>query len=54
MSATLHLGFRLDTYAQGSIDVQLPMVQRAEALGYHSVWSAEAYGADALLSLIHI
>lgn len=23
-------------------------VQRAEALGYHSVWSADAYGSDAL------
>jgi len=54
MSATLQLGFRLDTYAQGSIDVQLPMVQRAEALGYHSVWSAEAYGADALAPLAYL
>jgi len=54
MAASLALGFRLDTYAQGTIDVQLGMVQRAESLGYHSVWSAEAYGADALTPLAYL
>ncbi|MCU1394175.1 MAG: putative F420-dependent oxidoreductase [Ilumatobacteraceae bacterium] len=48
------LGFRLDTYAQPRIDVQLDMVQRAESLGFHSVWSAEAYGADALSPLAYL
>ncbi|MCU1397175.1 MAG: putative F420-dependent oxidoreductase [Acidimicrobiales bacterium] len=51
---TVELGFRLDTYAQARIDVQLDMVQRAEALGFHSVWSAEAYGADALSPLAYL
>ena len=26
---------------------QLEIVQEAERLGYHSVWTAEAYGSDA-------
>ena len=50
----IELGFRLDTYAQPRIDVQLPMVRHAEALGFHSVWSAEAYGADALSPLAYL
>ncbi|HEY8526915.1 MAG TPA: LLM class F420-dependent oxidoreductase [Acidimicrobiales bacterium] len=29
----------------------VPVVQHAEALGYHSVWSAEAYGTDAIVPL---
>lgn len=29
-------------------------VRRAEALGYHSVWSAEAYGSDALSPLAYL
>jgi F420-dependent oxidoreductase-like protein len=54
MGATVALGFRLDTYAQSKIDVQLEMVRRAEGLGFHSVWSAEAYGADALSPLAYL
>jgi len=50
----IELGFRLDTYAQSKIDVQLDMVRHAEALGFHSVWSAEAYGADALSPLAYL
>ena len=48
------LGLRLDTYAQPRIDVQLDLVRHAEALGFHSVWSAEAYGADALTPLAYL
>ena len=32
----------------------MALIQQAEALGYHSVWSAEAYGADALTPLAYI
>ncbi len=34
--------------AHPSIDMEL--VKRAEAMGYHSVWAAEAYGCDAVSS----
>ncbi len=34
--------------------MQLDLVRRAETLGYHSVWSAEAYGADALSPLAYL
>ena len=33
------------------MDVPVDDVRRAEALGYHSVWTAEAYGSDALSPL---
>jgi hypothetical protein len=33
------------------LDVPVALVQRAEELGYDSVWSAEAYGSDAITPL---
>jgi len=33
---------------------QLEIVQEAERLGYDSVWTAEAYGADALSPLAYL
>jgi F420-dependent oxidoreductase-like protein len=50
----LKLGYRLDLYRAADLKVPIEAVRRAEALGYHSVWSAEAYGADALTPLAHI
>lgn len=35
-------------YSGGHMALPVARVQRAEALGYHSVWSADAYGSDAL------
>jgi F420-dependent oxidoreductase-like protein len=35
--------------AQPSIDLEI--VKKVEALGYHSVWAAEAYGCDAISSV---
>ena len=32
----------------------LPLVERADDLGYHSVWAAEAYGSDAVTVLSYI
>ena len=34
--------------------VPVELVRRAEELGYHSVWSAEAYGTDALSPLAYL
>ena len=38
-------------YSGAYLDVPVALVQRAEELGYDSVWSAEAYGSDAITPL---
>ncbi|MEM9257360.1 MAG: LLM class F420-dependent oxidoreductase [Pseudomonadota bacterium] len=40
----------LDTAFSANPSLNLPLVQRAEQLGYDSVWAAEAYGCDAVSS----
>ena len=46
MKLGLHLG-----YSGATLDVPVELVQRAEELGYDSVWTAEAYGSDAVTPL---
>jgi F420-dependent oxidoreductase-like protein len=46
MKLGLHLG-----YSGATLDIPVELVQRAEALGYDSVWTAEAYGSDAVTPL---
>ncbi len=44
----MKLGVHIGYWGLGlSADEQLKLVKEAESLGYHSVWSAEAYGSDA-------
>lgn len=50
----LKLGLRLELYRSPTVAVPYELVQRAEAVGFHSVWTAEAYGADALTPLAAI
>lgn len=38
-------------YSRAQLDVPVALVQRAEELGYDSVWTAEAYGSDAVTPL---
>ena len=38
-------------YSGAHLEVPIALVQRAEELGYDSVWSAEAYGSDAITPL---
>jgi alkanesulfonate monooxygenase SsuD/methylene tetrahydromethanopterin reductase-like flavin-dependent oxidoreductase (luciferase family) len=38
-------------YSGAHLDVPVALVQRAEERGYGSVWSAEAYGSDAITPL---
>ena len=47
----MKLGLGLDLYRGASLEVPVATVRLAERLGYHSVWTAEAYGADALSPL---
>lgn len=41
-------------YSGARLDVPVELVQRAEALGYDSVWTAEAYGSDAVTPLAYL
>ena len=41
-------------YSGGRVELPIDMVQRAEQLGYDSVWSAEAYGSDAVSPLAYL
>jgi F420-dependent oxidoreductase-like protein len=50
----LKLGLRLEVYRAAEATLPVALVQQAEALGYHSVWSAEAYGVDAMTPLAYL
>ena len=50
----MKLGLGLDLYRGSELEVPVAAVQLAERLGYHSVWTAEAYGADALSPLAYL
>lgn len=41
-------------YSGARLDVPVALVQRAEELGYDSVWTAEAYGSDAVSPLAYL
>jgi F420-dependent oxidoreductase-like protein len=41
-------------YSKAQLDIPVALVQRAEALGYDSVWSAEAYGSDCVTPLAYL
>jgi F420-dependent oxidoreductase-like protein len=38
-------------YSGAEVSLDVALAQEAEALGYHSVWTAEAYGSDAVAPL---
>ena len=46
----MRLGIMLG-YATGKIDLPIDLVQEADRLGVHAVWTAEAYGSDAVSPL---
>lgn len=50
----MKLALGLDLYRGATLKVPVEQVRRAETLGYHSVWTAEAYGADALSPLAYL
>ena len=49
MNLSLMLG-----YSGAQLDIPVARVQRAEELGFHSVWTAEAYGSDAITPLAYL
>src|SRR6185436_3867177 len=46
----MRLGLNLG-YSGAAMGIELSLVQEADRLGYHSVWSAEAYGSDAVTTI---
>jgi F420-dependent oxidoreductase-like protein len=48
------LGLALDAWSGADVKIPVERVQLAERLGYDSVWTAEAYGADALTPLAYL
>jgi F420-dependent oxidoreductase-like protein len=50
MPSDMRLGLNLG-YSGSAAGIDLSLVQEADRLGYHSVWSAEAYGSDAVTPL---
>ena len=49
MKLGLHIG-----YSGAHLEIPVELVQRAEKLGYDSVWTAEAYGSDAVTPLAYL
>ena len=49
----MKLGLTVE-YAGRGVDIPIERIKRCEALGYDSVWTAEAYGSDALTPLAYI
>ena len=41
-------------YSRAHLEIPVKLVQRAEELGYDSVWTAEAYGTDAVTPLAYL
>jgi F420-dependent oxidoreductase-like protein len=46
----MRLGLNLG-YSGSAMGMDLSLVEEADRLGYHSVWSAEAYGSDAVTTI---
>src|ERR1700742_1517901 len=41
-------------YSRATLDIPIKLIQQAEELGYDSVWTAEAYGSDAVTPLAYL
>ncbi len=41
-------------YSGAKMSLDMPLIEEAERLGFYSVWSAEAYGSDAVTPLAYI
>jgi F420-dependent oxidoreductase-like protein len=50
----MRLGFLLDAWDGRHLQIPVERVQLVERLGFDSVWSSEAYGADALSPLAYL
>jgi F420-dependent oxidoreductase-like protein len=46
----MRLGLNIG-YSGSALGIDLPLIEEADRLGFHSVWSAEAYGSDAVSTI---
>ncbi len=54
MTIPHEVGLRLELHRSACVTVPYDLFRRGEALGRHSVWTAEAYAVDALTPLAAI
>ena len=50
----MKLALGLEVYNKPVLDIPIEAIETAERYGYHSVWTAEAYGSDALSTLAYL
>ena len=50
----MKLALGLEVYNKPKLDLPIEAILAAEKCGYHSVWTAEAYGSDALSPLAYL
>jgi F420-dependent oxidoreductase-like protein len=50
----MKLGYLIGAWSGAEFRIPVERIQRVEELGYDSVWSSEAYGADALTPLAYL
>lgn len=50
----MHLGYGLELYRGAHLEMPIDTIRLCEDLGFHSVWTAEAYGCDALSPLAYL
>ena len=50
----MKLALGLEVYNKATLDIPMDAIETAEHSGYHSVWTAEAYGSDALTTLAYL
>src|SRR5688572_27136830 len=50
---TMRLGL-MAGYSGSRIEIPMDLIQEADRLGYYAVWTAEAYGSDAITPLAWI
>jgi len=54
MARAMKLGLQLGYWGAQPPKNLIPLVQEAERIGYDTVWTAEAYGSDALTPLAYL
>ena len=50
----MKLGLGLEVYRAKHLELPMDLITCADRLGFHSVWTAEAYGADAMTPLAYL
>ena len=54
VKGNMKIALGLEVYNKAVLDLPIEAIETAERYGYHSVWTAEAYGSDALSTLAYL